>query len=486
MIKTATKSRKKQPMPTPHVRPGPSLEGPPAVPANGNGNGIDLLGRIGRPARKRNAKWKKGQQIPSISVHDPRLVKNQYVARRLDKAPGYYADEKMLVLAQAIPDAKAGVLMFTANEYAAFLRDALANLGIASEINTESVDLPKMGQRTPTDSRTSAIKDGWEDPACTPDNHAEDIRFSWFGVKFGPNWIDFKNGLGLIYDGGGRSQSVLDEYDPANADQHIAVQRNLIFNQINDLSGDPTYMLLSFLKHNRDVKRTTPGSVIAVENGVLETKPQIANSITSCKNRMAPTFLLKKVLEFPRENSWINLLGWTTEAGRYEGDDVEGKGKYNSLTTTFRILADTLDKCGVEFDQLPTMLDFGFRFFYKHCRLAVRDAIAGGEKFHFHTSLACKVITLLTAMFYVKSGGDENKFNKLVTQALDTHRGIKEEEYSKRNGTTKGPLPTMTPDVFFTTSKFFFSQQFNSGEVATNKLLKSIGSACKTVLQSTP
>ena len=241
--------------------------------------------------------------------------------------------------------------------------------------------------------------------------------------------------------------------------------------------------ITALLKLNRDNKKMTIGTQIAAEAGLLSCKDHTfdPHSVKSCQKKVAATYLTQQVYSRPKNDSWTRLVEVRTEAGKSRHADIVGKGTVSSIRSAIlyqpvsRPLDNLITEHGLPFTTLPAVIDFGFRWFHKHCPVALADAVSGGFKYHFDSTLAAKVMLFLTATAYPYSGADPERFGEYVTVILRNHRRLYGDQYV----TLKGRPKTLDADTFFQTCMFFQGELFNSGVKAAGLLLSKLTIAAK-------
>lgn len=410
------------------------------------------------------------QFIETIRFDDPRLglpndcFKGKFVN---DPTLSISGSTVTLVPAQIMGDFAS--LCVPANGMLQFLQHA--PFALAASVDSQSVEIPELGQRLPTEARKREIIEAWLNSNVTPNGYVETIHLNLYGCKMNKYGIDMSKGLICINDGGGRLAS-LEDVDMAQLNK-IGLMFNLHF----DLSGDKIKMNKLLLKINRDPKRMSKGTSIAAEVGILNSMPDsFKKNFKSFKDKMAATFIVQKLVsDYRTPDSWLSLTKWTTEAGRCSNKLVAGKGNIQSVVSTISRLSDLLDNCGVSPVDMPEMLDFGFRYFYRKCPRAVADAINHkGKNYHFHTTLAAQLMIALTAHIYPIT--DEKEFDDMVCKVFNAHYKYYRENYNNQK------LKKVTPDHYFTSSKTFDNRtNFNSGIVAQNEINKVI-LCCREVI----
>jgi hypothetical protein len=408
------------------------------------------------------------RRLSRIGIDDERLKKNR--GSSLSSAssnPGVvFFDDKVLLTPAQVLHNQATLLVDSWTMLRLMERVSFA---IIADIDTSSYDLPQIGQRVPTKSRINGILGAWQDEKITPNYHSEIIHLFVYNSYLDSVGMYFDNdSLICIGDGAGRLSSLL--FAPHAAE-------NIQFQLSIDLWGEIDRQLKVFLKYGRDNKRITKGTNLGVEHALLNLDEKGMRP-TSILDRNASTYVVEQLWENYRakKGTWLQLAGWSTEAGKLDCDKRKGSANITAISTVLNSFKNLIAETGIHIDDLPEVIDYGFRYFYQNCPTAVDDAENNrGRTFHFHSVLACKLIILMTILFWEEADSIAH-FDYLVRKALTIHYDWEKKEYIN----TKAK--TMTPNRFFTTSKFFCTGQFNSGFATSSELLKKIEKSCNKAL----
>jgi len=337
-----------------------------------------------------------------------------------------------------------------------------------------------------------------------PEWKVETVGLSLFGVKVTKDGIVFSDSsIAAITDGGGRVASAMDELNETDlsGDTPVFVGRNILWQLNMDLSGDPLRSMQIFLLHNKWVKKTTRGTEMCVENAAIDLHGRYNGKMKfkSFSDPLAATYICNALYaNYAIEGSYTSLLPWRIEGQRSESQHFTGKGTAQSIVTAISTTAGEWDRTGLKVQEAPDAIDFAFRYFFANSKEAVADArqaalkgISGdsrkGCQYHFHSTLAAKVMLYLAARIWPHTGPDTKKFGNLVEKVLWKHYQM----YGRvGNGSfynpTKGGYKKMSVGDFWVRSQHFATSNFNSGEGNTVTLMRTLSQACNYVLDDRP
>jgi len=200
-------------------------------------------------------------------------------------------------------------------------------------------------------------------------------------------------------------------------------------------------------------------------------------------DKLAPTYVVRRLYsEFTVQKSFVELMPWNYEGGRAKSDEFRGCGKASAIVTAIKELRKIIDKAKITPAELPEILDFAFRVWYKNSAQAVNDAIrAATEKnhrseYHFATTLGAKVIISVSLRAYAKTGKNEKLFKSYCDRILHDHFvHHKDDQYSNKKA------KKMDMDQFWVDSMWFNDSKFNSGMKAATRLIKQLTVSCDDV-----
>lgn len=409
-------------------------------------------------------------RLPVVSLDDDRLLDNQGDPVLCECTSSLSFEDGEIVLSPSQVYGRHASLAVGAEDMLRLL--SKGNFVLAAETDEKSSQLPEIGQRVPTSARINGIIAGWSDGNITPEEHVETIDLYVYNSLIDGEGIHLnEDSLVCIGDGGGRCQALMHDRVGHTRKRKVLFQLNI------DLNGNLSRMLKVFLKTNRDAKRLSKGTVLGVENALLRNNPEMVP--TGWDDKMTPTYLATKLWQRREGKTWLSLVGWKTEAGRLQG----AQGDISNVATAIHSMRKHIIEERYTLDNVVDALDFGFRYFYMACPKCVEDVLHNhGKETRFHTTLACRLIILLTSKLYrhciqrdAKSRMRE--FGALVNDTLTRHFNHHSDDYKKSKAAR------MEADRFFRESNFFNSKSFNSGMVATTKLINTMIQCCKEAVR---
>lgn len=354
-------------------------------------------------------------------------------------------------------------------------------LSVMASAEQETSTIPKIGQRFPTHQRAEKILAAWKDVHKTPQQALETIPIFVFGATITSTGIICNGDTILgVGDGAGRLTAVLEQFSDLQREgtpltKHIIAQRETSFEFNFDLSGDPSKFLKRFLNHNRDAKRCSKGTTLSVEHGLLEL---INGDITldNYSDELSRTYIVTELYKKPVTKSITELFPWSYEGRKSTHPKFLGKGTAASFVTALKDLANEISRTKIAVKDAPSILDFGLRLFYAESPTAVADShevksnIDYRSRYKFHSTLACKVMVLLTMRVYAKSGSDKTGFVSLVNAILQKHYELYKAKYKNSK------IKKMTIDCFWQET-IYVGSAFN-----THELLRDLNEVCNQIL----
>jgi hypothetical protein len=424
--------------------------------------------------------------LTEVPLTDPsRRITNQIPKNWVITAkPGIYPETCTIVPTQVLGDT--ATILLTGRQALEFL--SFLPIAVPSEVNESSKELPLTGQRKPTPSRTKGILAGIRDDCRTPRRHTATVQCFAFGVSCDKNGICFdKDSLACFTDGAGRASAWILDFNEIQAteggdlNEHVLVANEHVVQLNIDLSGDRKKCLQEFLLHNRDAKRTTRGTVQAVENTLLghhEGKIDLDNVLWST----AVTQRLYKQSQIA--GTLLELFPWKMEGHQSTNSLFRGKGCSQSVSTALRSMEGEIRRSKLSVPKIATALDFALTALYKSCPTSLNDAHDALEKrgykcrYRLHSTLAMKMFILLAIKLYPVCGDDPKRFAELVDEVMDAI-------YRDAKGLLFKPtkIKKMTLDKFFEESIFFNTGLFNSGAANTRTLIPALERGCDRVLE---
>lgn len=435
--------------------------------------------------------------VPAITLHlitrsDERIGKpNQRTKKAtMEGAPGLVGGSRKPISNPCFkahvyrPDELFASMVLGSEEFVRFLRYNC--LSVLCESDPNDTSIPEIGQRVPTRDRRKKIREAWADPNRTPSSKHETIEIGLHGAKIDNDGIHLGPGsLALVMDGAGRIQTAID--DVLENEGSILRERGIIWQLNFDLSADITRQAKLFLAHGRDAKRIGRGTTVSVENlliGKLEESNEFAVP-ENFEDKLAKTYVLRRLYgEYGISRSLTELFPWNYEGRIAESDEFRGNGRASNIATALSgLIAKQLDRLRIKPKQLPGILDFAFRCWYKHCPTAINDSHRDAtetnykSKYRLHTTLGMKVIILVSLRAYKFAGMKEDAFVTACERIIHKHW-----EHHKSNGYTNPKTKRIDLDRFWQESVYFAdSSRFNSGEVNTVTLLKQLTVAANEV-----
>lgn len=411
--------------------------------------------------------------LREISLEDENLVENKVCSRMTGKSGLSFKEGPALLPSTFLPKQEFASHSLLAVEFLALLENV--HFYLLSEVDCESHEIPKVAQRFPTKDRKSAIQAAWRDSRRTSQNKVETLEVSVFNADITPSrGISLSdNVLLVLQDGAGRVSAAMDELESirkAGGDikSHILVERDIVVQLNFDLSGDPVKGMKAFLAYNRDAKKITKGTTLAVENGLLSL---LGDDIElSFGDPLSNTWIVSRLYsEYPVHGSIVEFLPWQFEGKKTQSNSFDGRGNAASILTTLKDLASDMKKSGLSIKELPEAINFAFRCWFDLCPMAKEDA-RGKNRYHFTSTLALKVMLVLGVRIFAEVGDNKKKFNEIVRDVITRHfKHHKDSEYLRR--TTK----KMSPDKFWQEEKHFAdSSTFNSGAANTQKIVSQL------------
>ncbi len=413
--------------------------------------------------------------LREISLENENLVEND-VCSRLNGKPGLVLNKgpwATLLPSTFLPKQQFASHCLTSAEFLALLERV--QLCLLTEVDCDSHLIPKVAQRVPTKDRKEAILAAWRDSTRTSQNKVETLEISLFNADITPSQgiILTDDVLLVLEDGAGRVFAAMEELESireAKGDikSHVLIERDIVIQLNLDLSGDPINGMKAFLAYNRDAKRITKGTTLAVENGLLSL---LGDDIElSFDNQLSRTWVVNRLYEdYPVHGSIVEFLPWQIEGRKTTSNSFDGRGNAASILTTLKDLDSDLKKSGLTVEELPAAIDFAFRCWYELCPQARSDS-RGANRYHFTSTLALKVMLVLGVRIFAFGGDHKKKFNEIVRDVITRHfKHHKDSEYLKK--TTK----KMDPDKFWQESKHFADPStFNSGAANTQKIISQL------------
>ena len=409
----------------------------------------------------------KDKELVVITLDDELLKENHSELDLFYKESLSQKDGFCILMPSQIVNEVATVLL-SSEEMLYFLNTV--KVALPAGIDKSDSKLQEIAQRIPTEKRKKEIKESWANESITPDSHLENIYLFVFNSKIRNDGGICLNSESIVCigDGGGRCAALLSD------EKSIAKKRNIIWHLTLDLSGSKSRMLQIFRKQ-QDSKKLSGGTILGVENALVN---QLGHVPKDYEDKLFPAALTEIMFNnYRHNNTWLSLTGWKTESGSLSSNLRDGKGDINSLRTSLKALRKDLQKSGYSTEEMPKILNVGFTYFYNQCKNAVRDAIeCKGKKYHFHSTLACKVIILLTIKLkpYSRDTGN-NTFSNLVERALGQYYKHHKQDFSNAK------VKKMIPDYLFMYNKFFSEETFNSGEGNTSLLMNRLRMSCEDV-----
>lgn len=420
-------------------------------------------------------------KIGEVSVNDGRLKPNRLCKRLTATGKGLTNGGKSLVPDKYLPEAEFATVLFTAEEFIAFLNKVpLCCMTAADE---QSEEIPQIGQRIPSTARQVGILDAWHDTTRTPQHKVTTIELALFntdvipseGIAFGPD------SLCVIIDAAGRTAAIMDEINDLALQEtppdHVIIQQKMLFQVNFDLSGHVCKALKNFLSHNRDAKKTVKGTNLAVENSLVNVSPESVK--WDYDDELTRAAIVNKLYHgYPLPGTVLELLPWKYEGRSSESSVFTGKGNAAGLVTVLTNLRTVLKRSGITPKQLADVLYFSFRNWWLLCPESHLDAIKDNKR-RFASTLALKVMTLITIRLYKACKGEDLRFREMVDEVFMTHFKLyKSVSYLKPNSRV------MTADRFFAENSYFADEKFNSGENNSAKILSQINNAIDDTLGS--
>lgn len=431
-----------------------------------------------------------------ISCDDPRLKANKLSSRSMPVGKSVVVKAvkggTLIIPSQYFGDEKAAFAVLTTEDIVKLLDTGV--LAVACVADASDTELPSIGQRIPTTDRKDKIEAGWGDPVRTPEHKVETIDVALFGCEVtAEGLLITKDSLIVINDGAGRLSTLDRQLEQSRMeDSEVAItpqDRGFLWQISFDLSGDRQRAHQNFLLHNRDAKRCSKGTNLCVENSLLDEllKGGKTPTFKSYSEPMAQTYICRQMYEnFDVSGSILELFPWNYEGAKSKSEKFRGRGKAASLHTALKDLSFTLDLSGIKPKDLPKKLDFSFRVWHSECPQALLDAHMAASKakaeryvskYRLHSTLALKVMILLSIRAMELSGSDEKLFRETCERILNEHFRLYREMGAYMNAKSK----KITMDRYWQECKWFCDERFNSGAVNTDQMLKQLKIACDNV-----
>lgn len=411
--------------------------------------------------------------LREISLEDENLVENDVCGRMVGKPGLSFKGGVALLPSTFLPEQQFASHCLSATEFLALLENV--PFCLLSEVDCENHEIPKVAQRFPTKDRKAAILAAWRDDKRTAQNKVETLEISVFNANVTPSKgiVLSDDVLLVLEDGAGRVSAAMDELNTirkAEGDikSHVLVERDVVIQLNLDLSGDPVKGMKAFLAYNRDAKKITKGTTLAVENGLLSLLGDDVELLLG--DPLSNTWVVSRLYsDYSVHGSIVEFLPWQFEGKKTTSNSFDGRGNAASILTTLKDLAQDIKKSGLSVEELPKAINFAFRCWFELCPQARRDA-RGANKCHFTSTLALKVMLVLGVRVFAFGGDNKKKFNEIVRSIITRHfKHHKESEYL--NSKTK----KMDPDKFWQESRYFADPgTFNSGAKNTQIVLKQL------------
>jgi hypothetical protein len=428
----------------------------------------------------------------SIASNDPKFSNSNKLSRSQPVGtPGvqFVKGGVLIVPSQYFPDEQQAIAALKTEDVIKLLNSGV--FAVACDSQDFNSEIPSIGQRTPTIKRKKSIIEGWGNTDRTPENKVETIDVSVFGCEVTKRGI-FLNEGSLITptDGAGRLSALVHQQKEVSENQGcgdfsiIPLDRGFLWLIIFDLSGDRRRAHQNFLLHNRDAKRTNQGTNQCVEIALFDESVKSGHTplLLSYNDTMTTTYICRTMYKKEIIGSILELFPWSYEGCKSTSNKFCGRGKASNLQTALRDLKDMLTDSGIKPNELPPKLDFAFRIWHMKCPVALEDARRAARKerqrysskYRLHTTLALKVMIMISVRAMAVSGLDPDLFITTCENILKEHCDIYRESYIGKN-------KNITMDKFWQECKWFGDDRFNSGATNAGAMAAQFKKACDIV-----